>query len=88
MEVPYVDLAHYTNGRKIDVLKLDIEGSEFEFCRSNADLLRSVGTLVAEVHHQAGSFEELAAMLTKADLFPVGQPSDSSVGQLALFHAA
>ena len=36
---------------RIDLLKIDIEGSEASFVEKEANFLRSVGMLVVEMHH-------------------------------------
>ncbi|HZD13495.1 MAG TPA: FkbM family methyltransferase, partial [Candidatus Binatus sp.] len=48
----------------IDLLKFDIEGSEFEVTGSSPDdILRRIGRLVAEVHTEHGRLETLTAKL-------------------------
>ena len=86
--VKYVDLSTYTKGHEIDILKLDIEGAEFDFCHHNEGLLRSVRVLVMEVHHQAGSYDDMTALLGKAGLVQYGQPVEANQNMLAIFTRA
>jgi FkbM family methyltransferase len=52
-EVPIVDVSALTGNATIDVLKLDIEGSEQEFLEGYPDLLERTGVLVGEFHLKA-----------------------------------
>ncbi|KQY67267.1 hypothetical protein ASD39_08955 [Sphingomonas sp. Root50] len=70
--IEYLDLAELTAGRPIDLLKLDIEGAEFEFAEANQDVLSVTRNAVVEVHHQAGTFEEFARALERSGLFQSG----------------
>lgn len=54
--IPYVDLREYCNERKIDVLKLDIEGSEVEFVSHNADIMKMTEIVIVEVHQNRNDF--------------------------------
>jgi FkbM family methyltransferase len=63
VEVKAVRLADYLN-RKVDFLKLDIEGAELEVLRDCADRLGWVDKAVIEVHHLIDRPDVLAEILT------------------------
>ena len=70
--IPYLDLAAITDGAAIDLLKLDIEGAEFQFAASNRDVLDKTDLVVAEVHPHTGSVETFQALLAQSDLLVDG----------------
>jgi FkbM family methyltransferase len=70
--IEYLDLAQLAAGRSIDLLKLDIEGAEFEFVAANPDVLALVRNAVVEVHNQAGTFEDFSRMVEQSGLFQLG----------------
>jgi len=54
-------------GRQIDLLKLDIEGSEFELIQfSDEKSLRRVQRIVAEIHTEHGDISALTSKLTRS----------------------
>lgn len=70
--IEYLDLAKVTGDRPIDLLKLDIEGAEFEFAEANPDVLSRTRNAVVEVHHNAGSFGDFARIVALSGLVPHG----------------
>lgn len=62
VQVLTVDLADYLDG-EVDLLKLDIEGAEFEVVRHLGRRLRTVRNLTIECHLDAERGDALAAML-------------------------
>ncbi|SMX29582.1 hypothetical protein TRP8649_03719 [Pelagimonas phthalicica] len=64
--VDYLDLAEPVGDRRIDLLKLDIEGAEFDFLKQNPDILAKTDNIVAEVHLNAGTMEAFDAALSAA----------------------
>ena len=66
--IEYLDLAVLTSGRPIDLLKLDIEGAEFEFAAANPDVLALTRNAVVEVHNHAGTFEDFSRTLLQSGL--------------------
>ncbi|MEO8373825.1 MAG: FkbM family methyltransferase [Sphingomonas bacterium] len=66
--IQYLDLAELTGDRPIDLLKLDIEGSEFEFIQANPDVLARTRNAVVEVHHQVGSLEDFCRIVASSGL--------------------
>jgi FkbM family methyltransferase len=54
--------------QRIDLLKCDIEGSEFAFVRNYPALLDRAERVLCEVHHDAGSVEEMTAALAAQGL--------------------
>ena len=67
-QIAYIDLDVLTDQADIDVLKLDIEGSEFEFAEHNQDLLSRCALLVAEIHPASGSVEQFVDLVAGAGL--------------------
>jgi len=74
-EVPFIDLKDSIGTSTIDVLKVDIEGSEYPFVRDNADVLVSARLVMMEVHAAAaGEQETMFARLEATGLRPLGKP--------------
>jgi len=87
-EIPYHDIAALTGGAPIDLLKLDIEGAEFQFAAENEDVLRKCRHVVAEVHHDAGDFDAFAGMLDRAGLHVDGPVISGNDNAMAWFKAS
>jgi FkbM family methyltransferase len=51
----YLDLDALTANREIDLLKIDIEGAEYDLATTYADLLRRVGRVMIEIHERSGA---------------------------------
>jgi FkbM family methyltransferase len=62
VEVPYIDLDDVHAGEPIDLLKCDIEGSEFELFEVYPELLKRTRCLAAEFHPTLG---DVAAALER-----------------------
>ena len=74
-QVPFIDLRASIDAALIDVLKVDIEGSEYSFVRDNADLLATARLLMMEVHGAAaGEQETMFGRLEATGLRPLGAP--------------
>jgi FkbM family methyltransferase len=70
-EVPYVDLLqHVPDGATIDILKVDIEGSEHDLVREYAALLERTQLCVMEIHEQRGPADDVIKPLEAAGLRP------------------
>jgi FkbM family methyltransferase len=66
-DISYVDLAALVNDApSIDLIKCDIEGSEFDFIQSYPDLLRKTVRLVIEFHSAFGGVAEAVDRLKVA----------------------
>jgi FkbM family methyltransferase len=50
IRVNYIDLSLLLDGRNIDVLKIDIEGSEYDLISHYTDILKRVKLLFIELH--------------------------------------
>jgi FkbM family methyltransferase len=85
VEQTFIDLTQVLPAGPIDVMKLDIEGGEFEFVVHNPDVLDRVKLLVAEVHCDRVRYEgEFVPAVAKSGLRPVGPPMIGHAGcQLA-----
>jgi FkbM family methyltransferase len=82
----YFDLETLVKGRRIDLLKMDIEGAEFDFVEHYPELLGRVQAVMMEIHQaaegrQARLYEQLAA----AGLKPKGAPIEHGGYSLAMF---
>lgn len=49
-EVPFIDIQELVGNRIIDLMKIDIEGGEFAFVRSNLDVFKRVNLIFMELH--------------------------------------
>jgi FkbM family methyltransferase len=49
-KVPYLELLEVVGNRTIELMKIDIEGGEFEFVKSNLELLNKVNLIFMELH--------------------------------------
>ncbi|TMA82951.1 MAG: FkbM family methyltransferase [Deltaproteobacteria bacterium] len=62
--VPYVDLMSYVGDvQAVDLIKCDVEGAELLFLRSYPELLRSVRTVVMELHPELCDADECLRLL-------------------------
>ena len=85
--VEYLDLEELVGHRQIDLLKIDIEGAEYEFARNYQGLLGRVNRLMIEIHSAPESDQhELLEILKKAGLQMAGKPLEHAGFQLAMFH--
>jgi len=66
-DISYVDLARLVDDApSVDLIKCDIEGSEFDFIRSYPDLLGKAARLVIEFHSAFGDVAEAVDRLKNA----------------------
>ena len=67
--LPYIDLEKVVGeNTPIDLIKLDIEGSEFDFIKSYTALLRRTRVLVVEFHSDFGNVSEAIKNLSELGL--------------------
>lgn len=70
VEVPYVDVgrlwAERFPGRRVDLCKLDIEGSEVEFLAGNTEFMRRVDQLLLEWHKLQVTLDEVVDALSQS----------------------
>jgi FkbM family methyltransferase len=64
IEVEFADLETLLNGKTIDLLKCDIEGSEQLFLENYSDLMRRVRVAVFELHHTLCDTDKCMATLS------------------------
>jgi FkbM family methyltransferase len=84
--VKFIDLEDSLNGRPVDLLKMDIEGAEYEFVANYPTLMRTVHKLMIEIHAaSAVRRKNLHAALHEAGLRPQGEILEHSGYQLAMF---
>lgn len=85
-EVPYLSLADMVGDQTIDLLKIDIEGGEFEFIQSHADLLQQVNLIVMELHTAPEEkHRQLLETINTAGLRPSMPPIQANGQQLLVF---
>lgn len=69
IRVPVLDVAaewrKRHQGRRVDLLKIDIEGAEKEFLGPDNDFLQQVDTIVLEWHNWVVAFDEVNRMLQR-----------------------
>jgi len=85
----YIDLDQLVGDRPIDLLKVDIEGAEFELIANYPELLGRVQKLMIEIHSAPdASKNNLLASLARAGLQRVGQVVEHSGYELASYQRA
>lgn len=83
--IPYVDLEALVGGRRIDLLKMDIEGSEYTVAEVYPELLGRVGVMFLELHEaEPGRQAEFLATLRDGGLKPVSEAIPSCGQQLLI----
>jgi FkbM family methyltransferase len=89
VEARYIDLRTLVGDRFVDVLKVDIEGAEYELLENYADLLPRVGRILMEIHGQSGGpARDLCAELAAAGFRKRGQEAEHGGFRLAMFERA
>ena len=63
----YIDISAYTNGSNV-LLKLDVEGAEFDFLRCYDGSLNGVSAMIIEWHHEFGDIGEAKKILERNGL--------------------
>ncbi|NJO59327.1 MAG: FkbM family methyltransferase [Richelia sp. RM2_1_2] len=85
-EIPYINLSEIVQDRNIDLMKIDIEGGEFEFIRFNLDILQKTKLLFMELHEAPQDKHlELFQQLQSVGLNRVSQPVEANGQQLIIF---
>ena len=86
VKAEYLDLEALIGGRTIDLLKIDIEGAEYDFVAQYPELLKQVRRLMIEIHSAPDSRQsELRVSLERAGLRQFGRAVEHSGYQLAMF---
>lgn len=84
-EIPYIDLSKIVKDRVIDIMKIDIEGGEFQFIPENLDLLKVTNLVVMELHEASNEIHlELLEKLKSVGLHVVYEPLKSNGQQLII----
>jgi len=85
-QVPYINLHKEVLDRTVDILKIDIEGGEYEFIESHLDLLEKTQTLFIEIHpHPNYSLNHIFQSLEQAGLYQAEEAIQCSVNKLIVF---
>jgi len=71
IEIPFLDLNRLLPGQQsIDILKIDIEGSERQFLDSYPDIVKRTKVLLIELHGDQEAVLELHAQILKLGMHP------------------
>jgi FkbM family methyltransferase len=88
LEIEYLDLPRELGPRQVDLMKIDIEGGEFELVRSSLEIFSRVKMLFMELHDADRALhEELLNSLASAGLRPVLPLRQAHGHQLAVFQS-
>ena len=82
----YLDLLDLVGDRTVDLLKIDIEGGEFDFIQSNLDFLKQVNLIFMELHEAPEKLHrELFDSLSSVGLHLASKPLEAYGQQLVIF---
>lgn len=74
-EVPFIDLAQQIGQQTIDLMKLDIEGGEFQFIPENLEIFKATNVLFMEFHEaDRGEQLQILDLLASVGLNVIGKP--------------
>jgi FkbM family methyltransferase len=86
VSVPYIDLLReLPEGATIDILKVDIEGSEYDLCASYPTLLERTRLVAMEVHDVGRPMDDVLGALKAAGLEPCAPHIKKGPNLLVLF---
>jgi FkbM family methyltransferase len=86
VSVEFFDLETLVEGRRVDLLKVDIEGAEFDFIEQYPRLLGRVQAVMIEIHHAPEAKERrLHSQLQEAGLRLRASPLQHGADALAMF---
>lgn len=86
-ELSYLDLAESISSQTIDIIKIDIEGGEFEFINANLELFKQVNLIFMELHEASPEkHSKLLGQLESVGLSLARQPLKCHGQQLVIFH--
>lgn len=82
----YLDLEKLVGAARVDLLKVDIEGAEYDLVRNYPALFGRVDRLMIEIHRtERGDFGDLEPLLRDAGLSPVGEALEHACHRLMMF---
>lgn len=85
-KIQYIDLLNIIGDRTIDLIKIDIEGAEYNFVKENIKLLQKANLIFLELHHESlDKQHELFQSLAAIGLHPTTKPLASNGHQLVIF---
>jgi FkbM family methyltransferase len=85
-QVDYINLLKIVGERKIDLMKIDIEGGEYEFIPANLQLFSQTNLLFMEIHSSTEQIQgELYESLESVGLKMVDEPIRNENHQLVIF---
>lgn len=86
IRVSYVDLDEIKKGQTVDVLKVDIEGSEYDLAKHYPELLRRTKLLFIEIHgSDTEKIMDLKQRILDSGLSEVSAPTEYCGQQLAIY---
>lgn len=84
-DIHFLDMGQAVGERSIDLMKIDIEGGEFNFVRSNLNFFERVKLLFVEVHDAPMNVQrEMFSSLETKGLFEMVRPINAHGFQLAV----
>lgn len=85
-KIQYINLLNIIGDRTIDLIKIDIEGAEYNFVKENIILLQKANLIFLELHHESlDKQHELFQSLAAIGLYPATKPLASNGHQLVIF---
>jgi FkbM family methyltransferase len=86
-EVQFIDLEKILGNEIIDLMKLDIEGGEFDFVRYNLDIFKKVNLLFMELHDASQELhDDIFNALNSVGLTLAVKPLDANGQKLLIWH--
>jgi FkbM family methyltransferase len=83
--IPFVNLQELVGDRTIDLMKLDIEGGEFDLIESSLDVFKQVNLLFMELHEASPEqHQRLYTNLQSVGLYPAALPISCHGQQLVI----
>jgi FkbM family methyltransferase len=84
-EVPFIDLAKSIGQKQIDLLKLDIEGGEYQFIPENLEIFQATNLVFMELHEADREAQiKILDLLASVGLKTMGEPLPSYGQQLII----
>jgi FkbM family methyltransferase len=85
-KINYIDLLEVIKDRTIDLMKIDIEGSEYEFIENNHALLLKTNLIFMELHQDTALKEiKLIKAIESAGLCLTGLPLETNGNKFLIF---
>jgi FkbM family methyltransferase len=84
-KIPYLNLADLIKNRTIDVMKIDIEGGEYQFIQENLEVFSMTNLVLMELHEEEKRLQEdILNLLKTVGLAMVAEPVRANGQQLII----